>query len=426
MDKYLKRVIWAGILGNALELYDYTLYGYFASILALQFFSASDPVVALLATYGVYASGFLFRPIGAILIGSVGDKYGRKRALEVSILMMAVPTLCIGFLPSYATIGIAAPIILTLIRFIQGMSVGGELAGSFTYLVEHADSNQKGYIGSWTVVGGFGGKLIGTFIAGLLSLTMTPTLLENWGWRIPFILGFFFAGAGYWLRKKVSETPIFEQMKSQATLVKSPWKETFTKAPIEILQGAGIQAVHASFVHTLFIYFPIFLKTELNFSYTEAMFTTFTSMAICAALMPLSGKISDRIGRQPVLLTGTLLLTLFAFPAFWLFSLGDFMLTVATHCLLSALFGLMHGSYPALLNELFPANIRYTASAISYNCGVLLFGGLAPFMATGLIYWLETPIAPVCWLVFCGMISLTTLIWTKETHQYIRQVALET
>lgn len=412
----MKKVILAGFVGNALELYDYTLYGYFASILAIHFFGSQDPITALLATYGIYASGFLFRPIGAVFIGSIGDRYGRKRALEISILMMAIPTLCIGLLPTYATIGIAAPIFLTIIRLIQGMSVGGELTGSFTFLVEHADPSEKGYIGSWSVVGGSGGKVIGTLTAGILSLTMSQASLEEWGWRIPFFLGLIFAAVGFWLRQKVDETPVFQELQAKKTIAKAPWKEAFSEVPTLLLKAVGIQAISSAFVHTLFIYLPIYLKTQLNYSYSEAWFTTLIALLTSMFFMPLSGIISDRFGRWPVLFYGATAITLLALPAFLLMTQGVFTLTLATLVVMAAIFGLMHGSYPAQLSELFPARIRNSASAISYNLGVLLFGGLAPMAATTLIYLFDSPIAPVGWVIFCGIISMTTLGFTEETH----------
>lgn len=412
----MKKVILAGFFGNALEMYDYTLYGYFASILAIHFFGSQDPITALLATYGIYASGFLFRPIGAVIIGSIGDRYGRKRALEISILMMAIPTLCIGLLPTYATIGIAAPILLTVIRLIQGMSVGGELTGSFTFLVEHADPSQKGYMGSWSVIGGSGGKVLGTLTAGALSLVMTAEALEGWGWRIPFILGLIFAAAGFYIRQKVDETPIFQKLQTSKKIAKAPWKQAFTEAPTLLLKGVGIQAISSAFVHTLFIYLPIYLKTQLNYSYSEAWFTTLIALITSMFFMPLSGVISDRIGRWPVLFYGTGAITLMALPAFLLMNQGSANITLATLMVMAATFGLLHGSYPAQLSELFPPHIRNSASAISYNFGVLLFGGLAPIAATSLIYLFDSPIAPVAWMIFCGTITLTTLVFTDETH----------
>lgn len=414
LDSKQKKVIWAGILGNTLELYDYTIYAFFASILARQFFPSSDPVVSLMATYGVFATGFLLRPVGAVLLGAIGDLYGRKKALEISILLMAIPTLCIGILPTYTQVGILAPILLTIMRMLQGVSVGGELVGSYTYLIEHAHPSQKGFIGSMSLVGAFGGKWVGTLLVALMSLFLAESMIEEWGWRIPFIGGIVFAGMGYYLRKKVSETPVFKEMEQNKKVIKSPLKETFCHSKAAILKGIGCLVIHTSGVYLLFIYFPIYLKTVIGLSYMSSLLSNLMALTLCMIIMPLSGKLSDRIGKHPILFWGGFALTALLYPAFVIISQGNAAAAIAMQALLASVFAFMHGPLPTFLIDLFPAQIRYTATAITYNLGVGIFGGLTPIIATWLAGRYESPIAPCSWLIFCGLLSLISLAMTKE------------
>lgn len=415
----LKNEVGAGVLGNCLELYDYTLYGYFAAILARHFFPSEDPLAALLGTYGIYASGFILRPIGALLFGSIGDRFGRMRALQISILMMAIPTLCIGILPSYAQIGIAATCLLTLMRFLQGISVGGEIVGSYTYLIEHADKNNKGFIGSWSLVGCLGGNLLGTLAAGAMSLILTTEALESWGWRIPFIGGVLFAAAGYYLRKRVSETPVFTQMKSENTLAKAPVREAWNKDVGNILRAVGSMLMHTVSLQLFFVYFPVYLKTTLHLDFTAALGSNCLGLIICLFVLPLGGKLSDFMGRRFVMMTATACLTLLIYPAFMLISTGRLPLVIGAHALLAFVFALMHAPLPAYLTELFSPRTRYTSSSIAYNLCVGIFGGFSPFIATYLIAVTGSPLAPAIWLIFSGVVSLVTLAFQNETQEVL-------
>ena len=239
-------------------------------------------------------------------------------------------------------------------------------------------------------------------------------MLESWGWRLPFIGGLIFAAAGYLLRRDVSETPEFEKAKQEKPHEVSTLRETLRTARSEILTAIGVFIIHPASVHLLFIYFPIYMKTQLGYTYTEALFSNFAALSISMMLMPVGGWLSDRIGRRPLFLFGSVSLCLFAYPAFELMAQGNYPLAVFMQMLLAIFFSLMHGPYPAFLTELFPTRIRYTASAIAYNVCVGIFGGLSPLIATWLIAFYETPVAPAFWLVFCGMLSTISILSIKD------------
>lgn len=409
-----KRVIKAGVVGNSLEFYDFSLYGYFAAILSVHFFPEGNPLNALLMTYGIFASGFLMRPIGALFFGYIGDKYGRKKALELSIVFMALPTMLIGLLPVYSTVGITASILLTLMRMLQGFSVGGEMAGSYSFLVEHAPPSRRGFVGSWTNVGSFGGKLLGTLSVGVLSVLLPAEDLVAWGWRIPFIMGLFIAISGFFLRKQVEETPVFKKMKEDQTLVKAPIREAFKTCKAAILQGAGILLVHTVALYLIFVYLPVFLTTEIGLSYQKASFSNFIALLLVIITMPIGAHLSDKMGRKPILFWGTIAITLVAPLAFYLISTGTYPVLLASYWTYSTIFGLMHGPLPAMFTDLFDPKIRYTALSISYNLCVGIFGGMTPFIATWLISTTGAVTAPVYWLMICGVISTIAVSTLKE------------
>lgn len=419
VDKKLWRVIAAGVIGNSLEFYDYALFGYYAAVIAAQFFPSQNFLTALLATYGVFAAGFVMRPLGALIFGYIGDTQGRKKALEISILMMAIPTLMIGLLPGYATIGICAPLLLTLFRLVQGLSVGGELVGSFSYLVEHAPSERRAFLGSWSFVGTFGGKLIAAGVAMGISMIASETALEDSSWRFPFILGVIFALIGYQIRKHVSETPVFQALKKNDCLVRpSPWS-IVVEYRIPILQAIGTTFVHTVSVYFIFMYLPVYFKTVLHVSYGLAMASTTLALLLTTLLLPVGGYLADIFGRKPFLVYGSIVLTLLAYPCFTLVNSGSALLMVLSHSTLALVFTFLHASLSTFYVELFPAHIRYTASAIAYNICICVFGGMTPLLCTWLVATTGDSFSPIYWLIFSGLISSMTALTLKETKSVI-------
>lgn len=416
MSKESRKVIWAGILGNSLELYDYCLYGYFAAVIAKLFFPSDNPVNSLMATYGVFASAFIMRPLSALLFGVMGDTKGRKRALEWSIILMAIPTLFIGLLPTYAQIGILAPIFLTVLRLCQALSVGGEYVGSFSFLVEHAPLHRRCFFGSWCIIGGFIGKIWATLIAAFITLNISEQNLLNWGWRIPFLFGIVFAVSGLLVRRNISETPVFEEMKKSKQLNNSPLKNALRKGTGGILGSVGCGVVGTAGLYLIYVYMPTYFILERGMSYSSAMLTTSLTIAVTIIVLPLSGLIADRWGRKPVLIFGPLALGAATLPLFELIAFGSYPTLLAAHVTFGVIYGLINAPMATLFVEVFDPKIRYTASAIAYNTCVCIFGGITPLVATWLLKTLNTPIAPGYWLVACAVISTFTAFFVPETH----------
>lgn len=416
MSKESRRVIWAGILGNSLELYDYCLYGYFAAVIAKLFFPSENPVNSLMATYGVFASAFIMRPVSALLFGVMGDTKGRKRALEWSILLMAIPTLFIGLLPTYAQIGILAPILLTILRLCQALSVGGEYVGSFSFLVEHAPLHRRCFTGSWCIIGGFIGKIWATLIAAFITLNISEQHLLEWGWRIPFLFGMVFAVSGLLVRRNISETPVFEEMRNSKQLNESPLKSAIQKGIGGILGSIGCGVVSTAGLYLIYVYLPTYFIMERGMPYSSAMLTTSLTIAVTILALPLSGLMADRFGRKPILIFGPLALGAATLPLFEFMAFGSYPTLICAHATLGLIYGLINAPMATLFVEVFDPKIRYTASAIAYNTCVCVFGGITPLIATWLLNKLGTPIAPGYWLVLCSVISMTSALFVPETH----------
>ena len=331
---------------------------------------------------------------------------------------MAIPTMLIGVLPTYATIGLIAPIFLTFLRMLQGLSVGGELAGSYSFVVEHAPDEQKGYMGSWTLAGNFGGKVLATAAVGIVSFLLPIEQLHSWGWRIPFILGLGIAFGGYLLRKQVDETPVFKKMKK----IKSPLKKVLKECKTQVLHAAATLVIHTVTIYLLFVYLPVYLTTVIGVPYSTSIFSNFIALLIVMFSIPVGGALSDRYGRKQVLLLGSIAITLLAYPAFYLMTTGSPLVIFSIHWLFALVFGLTHGPIPALFAAFFKPEMRYTALAVSYNLCVGIFGGLTPFIATWLISITGSPMSPTYWLITCGLISCVAVAALKEEReiQYAR------
>lgn len=417
-DYRVKNVV-AGCVGNVLEWYDFALYGFFAPIIAKLFFPSDDQLSGLLATFGIFAVGFLMRPIGSLLFGFLGDKLGRKKALEISVVMMAIPTTLIGLLPTYESVGILAPILLTIIRLIQGISVGGEFTGSISYVVEHAPypPGRRGFYSSWTVFSLLGGILLGSAVASVFTEFLTNEQMQSFGWRIPFLLGLVIGIVGLFLRAGIDESPAFKKMKQAGTLSKTPIRDAFKFHWKEILTVIGATCVGAVNFYMIFVYLTTFLSTETHLDLATALEINTVSMVFLMVITPIMGYLSDKIGRKPLLIGGCLIIALFSYPLFVEFLKGD-----AFHDLLSQLvfalgLAMVFGPFGAMMIELFPAKVRMSAVSIGYNIGFAVFGGTAPFIATYLIDITGDKLSPSYYLILAAIISLIVFIKIKETYQ---------
>jgi MHS family proline/betaine transporter-like MFS transporter len=380
-----KKVITSSMIGNGLEWYDYALYGHFAAIISRKFFPATDPAVALIATFGIFAAGFLMRPIGAIFFGYIGDKYGRKNALALSILLMAIPTACIGLLPSYETIGIAAPILLTIIRLTQGIAIGGEFGGSIVYLVEHAPEKYKNLIGSTSMVSLILGILAGAAVSTLMAKCMSPESFDEWGWRVPFILGLFIGLVGLYIRTHLDESPAFMDAKETGHLSDKPVKDTFVfhYKELFIAMGAYMCVTIPFYLQTVFM--NSFMVKYLNFNIADALSVNTTSLIVVLFVIPLSAYLCDKFKRATVMKFIILAYALFAFPFMMMLQTGELVYAYAAQIIFGIIIGFYLAPIPSVLVDIFPIRVRYTGMSLACNIGAAALGGTTPALITWLI-----------------------------------------
>lgn len=413
----MRKVLISGMIGNGLEWYDYALYGQMAWLLAKLFFPEGDPTVQLLATYGVFAAGFVVRPLGAVLFGWIGDTYGRKAAMVIAVLMMAIPTGCIGILPTYAEIGIAAPLLLTLIRLLQGLSLGGEFSGSITYIVEHAPSHRRGVAGSASLISLNLGFLLGLLVTRLCMSAAGQEAFEAWAWRLPFLLGIAIGFIGFYIRTHCHESPVYAQAKEDGHLSKTPLKEAFREHPKEILQGFAIYMSVTMPFYLTAIYFISFSAKQLGLPMSDALWLNVINMLVMMAMYYPAAHLSDRIGRRKVMMGAAVAMLLVTFPLFSFFTPGA---PVAVIALAQAAFTLILGCYlgpvATLLVELFPTRVRYTGMAVAYNFSAAIFGGTAPLVCEWLIKTTGSHVSIAFYVMLCNVVSILALWFYKERH----------
>ena len=400
-----------GLVGNVMEWYDFAVYGFFAATIGKLFFPSDDPVVSLIASFGTFAAGFLVRPLGGLVFGRIGDLVGRHRAMYLSVVTMAIPTLLMGLLPTHASIGIWAPILLVLIRLIQGLSVGGEYTSSLVYMVETAPDGKRAFNAMWGSWGATAGTLLGSAVGFGVASLLTEEQMVAWGWRLAFIMGGFVAMVGLWLRRGHEE-------EHPVTQSKAPQKDIFTKHRWDVLRVALLNIGNTVAFYTIFVYAVSFLEQVVHFSDQKALRNNSIAMVFILLVMPLSARMADRYGRRIVLLVGFLMLTLTAIPLFHVIAQGIRWVTISCHLALSLGLGIVSGAIAATNVELMPRDIRCTGLAFSYNLSVGVFGGLTPMVITWLTAYLNNPSAPGYWLAGACLISLLTLLFSvTETYK---------
>jgi len=354
------RVIAAGMIGNVLEWYDFAIYGYFASAIGRQFFPHEDAVAQLLSTFGLFALGYLARPIGGVLVGHIGDCVGRRAALTFSVAAMATATFLIGLLPGYATIGLWGPIGLTVLRVLQGLSVGGEFTTSMVFLIEHASDGRRGLMGALIGSGATGGTLLGSAIGAGLAMSMSTAALESWGWRIPFLLGLILGIAGYFLRRQVIEAVPTERRK------RVPIIETLHDHWRIVLRLAGLTVFSAVGFYVSFVYLVSWLQTADGIPPDHALEMNSLSMTLLIPVTLASGWLSDRFGRKPLLISTCFLGFVCALPLFWLLYHPPWLLPQLGQLGLVLIIGLYIGTKPAVMAEAAPAEVRCTAVSLGH------------------------------------------------------------
>ena len=409
-----KKVALSGMVGNILEWYDFTLYGYLAVILSKLFFPSDNEVVSLLASFGAFAVGFFFRPLGSVILGYVGDKYGRKKALIISIFLMAFPTFFIGLLPTYNDIGILAPILLIILRILQGISTGGEYTTSVSFVVEHSPDEKRGFYGSINLLGAVIGIMFGSLMGAFLTSVFDKESLEAFGWRIGFLFGIILAFVGVYLRRKAEETPVFLAIEEE-NRTKNPLLKTFIHHPKEFLTSIIYSSLQGVAFFLLFVYLPTYYQKVLNIKPSTALFINSLAMFVLTLMIPIVAYFSDKVGRKPFLLVSTFLYSVSSVFLFKLILTGDITKIIVAHVLFAVISSGFMAILPTFLIETFPADVRNTAFSVGYNIALGIFGGTVPMVATYLISKTQNPLSPSFYLTAVAFIVFITTLFIKET-----------
>lgn len=418
----LRRAATASFMGNFVEWFDYAAYGYLAAVIAVVFFPATDKTTGLLAAFAVFAISFIVRPIGGIVWGHIGDRYGRRNALSLSILIMSGSTFCIAFLPTYAQVGMLAPLLLLLIRLVQGFSASGEYAGAAAFLAEYAPDRKRGFYTCLVPASTAAGLLFGSLFAAGLYSQLDSEQLHSWGWRLPFLLAAPLGLIGRYIRLHLEDTPKFREMEKalehKATKHRAPIGELLGVHRKPVLVAIGVTCLNAVAFYLILSYMPTYLSTEMGMTETDSFLASTVSLATYIGFIFLMGMLSDRFGRKTMLIAASLLFLAITVPLFSALE-GQ---TFAFILLIQIAFGLMlamnDGTLPCFLAEVFPTRVRYSGFAFSFNTANALFGGTAPFIATWLISQTGDKLAPAWMLVGAAGVALLAMLCIRETaHQ---------
>ena len=408
-----RRALVAGCIGNFVEWYDFALYGAFATIIATTFFSERDPVSALLATYWIFVVAFLARPAGALLFGHFGDRLGRRRALAATILLMALVTAGTGMLPGYAAIGWPAPVLLALLRAGQGVAVGGEYGGSAVLVVEYAPADRRGWYGGWqwaTVGLGFAA---GIGAAALLGATLPVFALHSWGWRLPFLLALPLGLIGLYIRIRLDETPGFRALQQRGAVARVPLADALHTARRQVVVGFGVVAAVSLTFNVFFVFLPSYVATTGRTELPRAFAAAFAGLVVASAAAPMFGGLSDRIGRRPVLLAGTVTLLVVTVPASSLVQRGGTVEMLLGYSLIGLALGSL--ALTAFLAELFPTRLRYSGLSLTYGIASALFGGTAPFVAALLAQQTGNARLPAWYAACVTAVAVVCVVMAPET-----------
>ncbi|MFG3722203.1 glycine betaine/L-proline transporter ProP [Streptomyces massasporeus] len=403
----VRRAVKAAALGNAMEWFDFGVYSYIAVTLGKVFFPSGNPTAQLLSTFGAFAAAFLVRPLGGMVFGPLGDRVGRQKVLALTMIMMAAGTFAIGLIPSYATIGVGAPILLLAARLVQGFSTGGEYAGASTFIAEYAPDKRRGFLGSWLEFGTLAGYIGGAGLVTIMTALLSADDLTSWGWRIPFLIAGPMGIIGLYLRMRLEETPAFaaEAEKAENNRPKTPLREMVTGQWRALLLCVGLVLVFNVTDYMLLSYMPSYLTGQLHYDETHGLLVVLGVMAVMMIVQPFAGALTDRVGRRPVIATGCAGFLLLSVPALLLIREGSLLAVALGMGALGMLLVCFTASMPSALPALFPTKVRYGSLSIGFNVSVSLFGGTTPLVVTALIGATGNMMMPAYYMMTAAVIG---------------------
>ncbi|MCW0208853.1 Proline/betaine transporter [Achromobacter veterisilvae] len=409
-----RKAVIAASAGNALEWYDFTVYALFAVYIGQNFFKDANPTVQLMTSFLAFGLGFVVRPLGALVLGSYGDRAGRKATLTLTIMLMALGTLLIAAAPPYAAIGVGAPLLIVCGRVLQGFSAGGEVGGATAFLVEHAPEGKRGQYASWLQASMGISNLLGALVATLVTTLLTEQQVGEWGWRIPFIIGLAIAPVGLWMRAALDETPHFreeqERQARQNARVKAPLLAVIRNYPKELLTGLCMSVLWAVGPYALIIFMPIYVQKSMGFTSSQAFLAALVGNLFLTGGCVFSGTLSDRYGRRNLLRAAALVLLIAVYPLMmWLQASHTQMTLIVVQSLFCLMVAMYVGVAPAALSEVFPTAVRSSGMSLTYNTAVTVLGGFAPAILTWITYTTGVAFAPALYVMGASIVALVAL-----------------
>jgi MFS transporter, MHS family, shikimate and dehydroshikimate transport protein len=412
----LRKVVWSSVLGSTVEWYDFTIYGTAAALVFNKlFFPNLSPAIGVIAAFGSYATGFLARPLGGAVFGHFGDRIGRKAMLSMTIILMGAGTFLIGCLPTYGQIGIAAPLLLVVLRIVQGIGIGGEWGGAVLMVIESAPNERRGFYGSLVQLGYPLAVILATAVFALVSQLPERDFL-TWGWRVPFLLSAILVGIGLYIRLRLVETPAFRQVQEGHAVAKMPLLEILTKHPRTFLVSVGLKISEIAFVSIATVFSINYVTEQLGMARSAVLNGVLLAAVIELFTIPAFGWLSDRYGRKPMFIAGCLFSIAFAFPMFWLFQTHNpVVIAVTIAVAVSFGQGIMFGPEAAWVAELFPARLRYSGASLGFQLGAALSGGLTPMLASALLLWTGATWSISLYLIAAAVVTIAATLAARET-----------
>ncbi|MFC9315242.1 glycine betaine/L-proline transporter ProP [Streptomyces nigra] len=423
----VKRAVKAASLGNAMEWFDFGIYSYLAVTLGHVFFPSGNDTVQLLSSFATFAVSFLVRPIGGMVFGPMGDKIGRKKVLAFTMILMAIGTFAIGLIPSYATIGFWAPVLLIFFRLVQGFSTGGEYGGASTFIAEYAPDKRRGFFGSFLELGTLAGYVAAAGLVTILTSALGTSGMESWGWRVPFLVAGPIGLVGLYLRLKLDETPAFQKLEDESmhhaseaassveTTATRDLKKIFREYWPTLILCICLVGAYNITDYMLLSYMPTYLSDEMGYSETHGLLILIATMVVLMLVINQVGRLSDRVGRKPLLMAGMLGFLVLSLPSFLLVRQGSLVAVAAGMLMLGLSLVCLLGTMSATLPALFPTQVRYGSLSVGYNLSASLFGGTTPLVITALISATGSDLMPAYYAMGAALVGVIAVAFTKET-----------